>query len=158
MDLGIKGKSAIICASSRGLGKACAYSLAINGVNVTLNGRDESILENTKKEISELAPNIKINAVACDVSTNEGREKLLAAANNFSLPSFVETSHATAFILILGANSEISFLVFSRILSSLPFKVTFTPLMANEYAQAFPKPLLEAQIIADFPFIPKSII
>ena len=76
MDLGIKGKSAIICASSRGLGKACAYSLAINGVNVTLNGRDESILENTKKEISELAPNIKINAVACDVSTNEGREKL----------------------------------------------------------------------------------
>ena len=43
MDLGIKGKSAIICASSRGLGKACAYSLAINGVNVTLNGRDESL-------------------------------------------------------------------------------------------------------------------
>ena len=50
MDLGIQGKSAIICASSRGLGKACAYSLAINGVNITLNGRDESILENTKKE------------------------------------------------------------------------------------------------------------
>jgi len=41
MDLGIKGKNAIVCASSRGLGKACASSLAINGVNVVLNGRDE---------------------------------------------------------------------------------------------------------------------
>ena len=49
MDLGIKGKSAIICASSRGLGKACAYSLAINGVNITLNGRDENILEKISK-------------------------------------------------------------------------------------------------------------
>ena len=37
MDLGIKGKNAIICASSRGLGKACASSLALNGVNVVLN-------------------------------------------------------------------------------------------------------------------------
>ena len=36
MDLGIKGKNAIVCASSRGLGKACALSLALNGVNVVL--------------------------------------------------------------------------------------------------------------------------
>jgi len=79
MDLGIKGKSAIICASSRGLGKACAYSLAINGVNITLNGRDENILEKTQAEISKVAPNIKINAIACDVSTEDGRSKLLEA-------------------------------------------------------------------------------
>ena len=51
MDLGIQGKSAIICASSRGLGKACAYSLAINGVNIILNGRNEEVLEKTKAEI-----------------------------------------------------------------------------------------------------------
>ena len=79
MDLGIQGKSAIICASSRGLGKACAYSLAINGVNITLNGRNEDVLEKTKAEIFEVAPGIKINAVACDVSTSEGRAKLLEA-------------------------------------------------------------------------------
>ena len=47
MDLGIKGKNAIVCASSRGLGKACALSLALNGVNVVLNGRDEKVLNDT---------------------------------------------------------------------------------------------------------------
>jgi len=77
MDLGIKGKNAIVCASSRGLGKACASSLAINGVNVVLNGRDEKILNDTKNEIQQLAPNVKVDAVACDVSTSEGREKIL---------------------------------------------------------------------------------
>jgi 3-oxoacyl-[acyl-carrier protein] reductase len=79
MDLGIKGKSAIVCASSRGLGKACAYSLAINGVNITLNGRDINILEKTKAEISIAAPDVNINAIACDVSSEEGRLKLIEA-------------------------------------------------------------------------------
>ena len=64
MDLGIRGKNAIICASSRGLGKACALSLAINGVNVVLNGRDEKVLNTTKNEILDAAPNVKVNAVA----------------------------------------------------------------------------------------------
>ena len=41
MDLGLKGRSAIVCASSRGLGKACALSLAREGVAVVINGRDE---------------------------------------------------------------------------------------------------------------------
>ena len=77
MDLGIKGKNAIVCASSRGLGKACASSLAINGVNVVLNGRDEKNLNDTKNEIAQLAPDVKVDAVACDVSTSEGREKIL---------------------------------------------------------------------------------
>ena len=45
MDLGIAGRNAIVCASSRGLGKACATSLARNGVNVTINGRDSVVLE-----------------------------------------------------------------------------------------------------------------
>ena len=79
MDLGIKGKNAIICASSRGLGKACALSLALNGVNVILNGRDEKVLTNTKNEISELAPDVKVEAVSCDVSTSEGRDKIMGA-------------------------------------------------------------------------------
>ena len=46
MDLGIQGKNAIVCASSRGLGRACAIALAREGVNVTINGRnDEAIKE-----------------------------------------------------------------------------------------------------------------
>ena len=53
MDLGIQGKSAIICASSRGLGKACASSLAANGVNIVLNGRDQKVLSETASAISK---------------------------------------------------------------------------------------------------------
>ena len=79
MDLGIKGKNAIVCASSRGLGKACALSLALNGVNVVLNGRDEKVLNDTKNEISDLAPDVKVDAVSCDVSSSEGRNMIMQA-------------------------------------------------------------------------------
>jgi len=51
MDLGISGRRALLTASSRGLGKACAMALAQEGVNVTINGQDESILEATAQEI-----------------------------------------------------------------------------------------------------------
>ena len=68
MDLGINGRKAIVCASSRGLGKACAISLARNGIHVTLNGRDESVLATTAEEIRRLAPNIDVITVAGNVS------------------------------------------------------------------------------------------
>ncbi len=78
MDLGIKGKSAIICASSRGLGRACAMSLAQAGVNVTINGRDESTLARTAREIADQS-GVTVTPVAADVSTKEGQKALLAA-------------------------------------------------------------------------------
>jgi len=78
MDLGIKGRKAIICASSKGLGKACAMTLARDGVHVFINGRNSETLEATAKEIRD-ATGSEVTAVACDVTTNEGREKLLAA-------------------------------------------------------------------------------
>lgn len=53
MDLGIKGKKAIVCASSRGLGKGCALALAENGCDVVLNGRDEAVLSATAQEIRD---------------------------------------------------------------------------------------------------------
>ena len=53
MDLGIEGRSAIVCASSRGLGKGCAMSLAKNGVNVVVNGRDEAVTMATAEEIRD---------------------------------------------------------------------------------------------------------
>ena len=57
MDLGIQGKNAIVCASSRGLGRACAIALAREGVNVTINGRnDEAIQWMVKKKLWTLKP------------------------------------------------------------------------------------------------------
>lgn len=78
MDLGIQGKTAIICASSRGLGKACARALAEAGVSVTLNGRDEKITSETADEIRK-ATGVEVTPVIADISTREGQAKVLAA-------------------------------------------------------------------------------
>ncbi|MBL4602928.1 MAG: SDR family oxidoreductase [Emcibacteraceae bacterium] len=78
MDLGITGRKAIICASSKGLGKACAMTLAGDGVHVFINGRNAAILEKTAQEIRE-ATGSEVTTVACDVTTPEGRAKILAA-------------------------------------------------------------------------------
>ena len=78
MDLGITGRKAIICASSKGLGKACAIELANEGVDVTINGRSNQTLEETAQEIRN-ATGVDVTAIACDVTTAEGRTKLLAA-------------------------------------------------------------------------------
>ena len=78
MDLGIKGRKAIVCASSRGLGKACAMELARAGCDVVINGRDEKTLAATADEISK-ATGVKVIPVAADVGTPEGQAKLFAA-------------------------------------------------------------------------------
>ena len=54
MDLGIKGKKAIVCASSKGLGKACAKALMEEGVSVVINARGEDTLKETFKELSKI--------------------------------------------------------------------------------------------------------
>ena len=53
MDLGIQGKKAIVCASSKGLGKACALSLVQEGVDVIINSRNEEDLKKVKTELLE---------------------------------------------------------------------------------------------------------
>jgi 3-oxoacyl-[acyl-carrier protein] reductase len=78
MDLGLKGRTAIVCASSRGLGKACALSLAREGAAVVINGRDEKTLEAARAEIAK-ATGARVVAVAADVSTRQGQDALLAA-------------------------------------------------------------------------------
>ncbi|RED53903.1 SDR family oxidoreductase [Aestuariispira insulae] len=80
MDMGIAGKWAIVCASSKGLGKACARALAEEGVNLVINGRTREPLAQTAKEIVE-ATGVEVKAVACDVTTEEGRAELLAACS-----------------------------------------------------------------------------
>ena len=78
MDLGISGRKAIVCASSRGLGKACAMSLGRAGVALTINGRDRAALDETAREIGA-ATGVEVVAVPADVSTAEGQAALLAA-------------------------------------------------------------------------------
>jgi 3-oxoacyl-[acyl-carrier protein] reductase len=78
MDLGIKGKSAIVCAASKGLGRACAWSLAREGVDLTICARGKDALEDAAGEIRK-AFGVKVNALALDVTTPDGRAQLLAA-------------------------------------------------------------------------------
>ncbi|WP_417710682.1 SDR family oxidoreductase [Roseibium aggregatum] len=81
MDLGLKGKKAIICASSRGLGKGCAQALAEAGCDIVLNGRNETVLEETRSQLQNLY-GVSVAAIAADVSTREGQEALLTACPN----------------------------------------------------------------------------
>jgi 3-oxoacyl-[acyl-carrier protein] reductase len=78
VDLGIRGKTAIVCAASKGLGRACAWSLAREGVEITICARGGEALRQTAEEIRK-AFGAKVTAVAADVATPEGRAKLLAA-------------------------------------------------------------------------------
>jgi 3-oxoacyl-[acyl-carrier protein] reductase len=79
MDLGIAGRKAIVCASSRGLGRACAEALAAEGVSVVLNGIDPARLESVAAEVRAAYPKVEIKAVVADVTTAQGRAALLAA-------------------------------------------------------------------------------
>lgn len=81
MDLGISGKSAIVCASSRGLGKGCAKHLAEAGCKVIINGRDPEVSKRTAEEISLVAAHDPVIVLA-DVSTHEGQATLLEACPN----------------------------------------------------------------------------
>jgi len=78
MDLGIKGKTALVCAASKGLGKGCALALAGDGVNLVITARGKDALEATAEEIRKKY-NVKVIAIAGDITTAEGRAAALAA-------------------------------------------------------------------------------
>jgi 3-oxoacyl-[acyl-carrier protein] reductase len=78
MDLGIKGKNALVCAASKGLGKGCAMALAGEGVNLVITARGKDALEATAEEIRKKY-HVKVAAVAGDITTAEGRAAALAA-------------------------------------------------------------------------------
>ena len=77
MDMGIRGKTALVCASSKGLGRACAFSLAREGVNLVITARGKEALEKTAEEI-RAATGVKVVAVASDIATEAGRAAVLA--------------------------------------------------------------------------------
>ena len=81
MDLGIKGKTAIVCAASKGLGKGTALALAREGVNVVITARGTEALEATAAEIRK-ATGVTVTAVAGDITTDAGRKAVLAVCPN----------------------------------------------------------------------------
>jgi 3-oxoacyl-[acyl-carrier protein] reductase len=78
MDLGLKGRTAIVCAASQGLGKASAMALAREGVNLVIAARRGDVLESAAEEIASATGN-RVRTVVADVTTKEGRDAILAA-------------------------------------------------------------------------------
>ena len=112
MDLGISGRKAIVCASSRGLGKACARYLAEAGCEVVVNGRDGKTLEATAAEIVK-ATGGKVTAVVADVGTPDGQKALFAACpspdilvNNNAGPPFRDFRELTRQQMIDGVTAN----------------------------------------------------
>ena len=83
MDLGIKGKRALVCASSKGLGRGCALALAEAGVDLVINSRGAEALEATADELRKTG--VSVTAVACDVTTPEGQAQVLEAAGQLDI-------------------------------------------------------------------------
>lgn len=84
MDLGIRGKRALVCAGSKGLGRGCAESLAEAGVDIVLNARSAGPLEETAQAIRE-AYGVNVTTVAVDVTTPEGHAAVLEAAGQIDI-------------------------------------------------------------------------
>src|SRR6476661_7430013 len=78
VDMGIRGRAALVCAASKGLGKGCAMALAREGVNVTLVARGAEALNATAEEI-RTETDVQVIAVVADITTPEGRKKALEA-------------------------------------------------------------------------------
>jgi 3-oxoacyl-[acyl-carrier protein] reductase len=78
VDLGIRGKTALVCGASKGLGRGCATALAREGCRVTLVARERKTLENTAEQI-RAATGATVAAVAADITSEEGRAAALAA-------------------------------------------------------------------------------
>jgi len=81
MDLGLQGKTALVCAASKGLGRGCAMSLAREGVAVTIVARTAGPLEATAEDI-RAATGAEVLTVAADITTEAGREAALGACPN----------------------------------------------------------------------------
>jgi 3-oxoacyl-[acyl-carrier protein] reductase len=78
MDLGLSGKKGIICAASKGLGRAVAVSLAHEGANLVINARNRDSLEQIAKSLRS-ETGVDVIPIAADITTEAGREAVLAA-------------------------------------------------------------------------------
>ena len=127
MDLGIAGRKAIVCASSRGLGRACARARAQAGGEVVINGRDREALEATTAELRQ-ATGAKVIAVQGDVATPEGQAALLGACpepdilvNNNAGPPFRDFRQLTRAQMVDGviANMVVAIELTQKVIDSM---------------------------------------
>jgi 3-oxoacyl-[acyl-carrier protein] reductase len=129
MDLGIAGRKAIVCASSRGLGRACALALARANCDIVINGRDAKALETAADELRK-ATSAKILAVQADVATAEGQAALLDASapdilvNNNAGPPFRDFRQLTRAQMIDGviANMVVAIELTQKVIDSMVAK------------------------------------
>ncbi|WP_170424368.1 SDR family oxidoreductase [Ruegeria arenilitoris] len=84
MDLGIKGKRALVCASSKGLGLGCAEALAAAGVDLVMNARGTDALEASAESI-RAAHGVQVQTIACDVTSAEGQAQVIEAAQGVDI-------------------------------------------------------------------------
>jgi len=84
MDLGIRGKRALVCASSKGLGRGCAEALAEAGVDLVMNARGAEALEAAAQDLRDRF-NVSITTVAADIVSEEGRARVLEAAGDVDI-------------------------------------------------------------------------
>src|SRR6516225_9842158 len=131
MDLGIAGRKAIICASSRGLGFACAKTLAQAGCEVVVNGRDEARLTAAAAELKKAGNGARITPVAADVATSDGQQALLAACpqpdilvNNNGGPPFRDFRELTRQHIIDGviANMVVAIELIQKVIDPMRAK------------------------------------
>ncbi|UGV28388.1 SDR family oxidoreductase [Rhodopseudomonas boonkerdii] len=85
MDLGIKGRRALVCASSKGLGLGCAAALAAEGVHVTMTARGAEVLAAAAAAVRKANPGVEVVEVVGDITTPEGREAALKAAGQIDI-------------------------------------------------------------------------
>jgi 3-oxoacyl-[acyl-carrier protein] reductase len=112
MDLGIVGRTALICASSKGLGRACAEALAREGANVVLNGRNAQSLQAAVAEVQADSRG-EVRAIEADLSTAEGRKAIIDACpapdilvnnNGGPKPAFLDDTDRETWFQALEAN------------------------------------------------------
>ena len=84
MDLGIRGKRALVCAGSKGLGRGCAEALAAAGVDLVLNARGSDALEATAADL-RARYQVQVTAIAADITTEEGRARVLDGAGEIDI-------------------------------------------------------------------------
>ena len=84
MDLGIKGRTALVCASSKGLGRGCAGALAAEGVDLILNARGSEALEATATSIRDTY-GVAVTTIAADITSEAGQAAVLAAAGDVDI-------------------------------------------------------------------------
>ena len=84
MEMGIAGKRALVCASSKGLGRGCAEALAAEGVNLIINARSDDALQKTAQHI-RTTYGVEVIAIAADITSESGRAEVLAAATDIDI-------------------------------------------------------------------------